>query len=223
MLTRRDVLKHAMLFAASGIDTRERSTMTSLANTFMNRYAVPALSIAIAVNGEVVYADAFGMADRENGERATPSHLFRIASVSKPITSCAIFDLIEQGRLSLQSRVFGRGAVLGAEYGKLPYNRYLEDITIEHLLTHTVGTWGNDGSDPMFRHPGMNQNELIAATLDTRLPTTPPGRVFTYSNFGYCVLGRVIEIVTGTPYEEHVRRRILSRCGVSDMIIGANA
>jgi CubicO group peptidase (beta-lactamase class C family) len=55
------------------------------------------------------------MADSERGERVTPSHRFRIASVSKPITASAIMDLVELGRLTLDVRVFGRGAVLGTD------------------------------------------------------------------------------------------------------------
>jgi len=197
--------------------------MAAIADAFMRQYGVPGLSIAIALRGSFVYEEAFGMADRESAERVTPAHRFRIASISKPITSCAILDLVEQGRLKLEDRVFGRGAILATDYGTLPYNEYLQAITVEHLLTHTVGAWANDGSDPMFRHIGMSVTDLISMTLDSRPPTTPPGRSYAYSNFGYCLLGRVIEIVTGTRYEEHVRRRILARCGISNMIIGSSA
>jgi CubicO group peptidase (beta-lactamase class C family) len=132
--------------------------------------------------------------------------------VSKPITSVTVMDLVEAGRLSLEDRVFGRGAILGTQYGRQPYGRWVEDIALKHLLTHTGGGWQNDGNDPMFRNPQMNHAELIDWTLNNQLLVHEPGTAYAYSNFGYCVLGRVIEHVTRRPYAEHVRERILRRC-----------
>jgi CubicO group peptidase (beta-lactamase class C family) len=208
--------------AANDIDARERAAMARLAEDFRGRYAVPGLSISVAFRGRLLYEEAFGMADSERGEPVTPSHRFRIASVSKPITASAIMDLVELGRLTLDARVFGRGAVLGTDYGHTPYNPFVKDITIEHLLTHTSGGWPNDATDPMFRQPTMNRTELISWSVDSLPLTSAPGHSYAYSNFGYCVLGRVIEIVTGLTYEDHVRRRILVRCGVRDMVIAGN-
>ena len=87
----------------------------------------------------IIYQDAFGLADRENKEAVTPRHLFRIASVTKTITSVAIFSLIESGRIKLTDTVFGPNAVTGTDYGQPPYNPGIDQITIEHLLTHTSG------------------------------------------------------------------------------------
>lgn len=196
--------------------------MGRMAEAFRAKYQIPGLSIAIARKGQLVYREAFGLADREARTRLETSHRFRIASVSKPITSVAIFDLIESRRLSLDDRVFGRKGVLGTTYGKAPYGPHIEDITIEHLLTHTGGGWRNDGRDPMFKHPRYNHAELIAWTLDTQPLTHAPGEAYGYSNFGYCVLGRVIETLTKRPYEAHVQERILGRCGVRGMSIGGN-
>jgi len=148
--------------------------------------------------------------------------LFRIASVTKPITSSAILDLVEIGRLKLEDRVFGRGALLGTHFGRMPYGRHIEEITIEHLLTHTCGGWRNDAQDPMFRNPRMNHDELISWTLDSVPLTTPPGQSFAYSNFGFCLLGRVIEAATGRSYAEHVQQRVLDRCGVRRMSLAGN-
>src|SRR5437868_13429649 len=101
--------------------------------------AAPGLSIAIAQNGRLAYEQAFGVTGRDSREELTPSHLFRIASVSKPITSAAIFSLIEKGRLRSEDRIFGKDGILGAEYGKQPYGPGVEQITVDHLLTHTSG------------------------------------------------------------------------------------
>ena len=200
----------------------ERAAMAKLARAFMDKYNVPALSFAVGYAGEIIHKDAFGVVDREQNEAATPMHLFRIASVSKMITSTTIFSMIEQGRIKLADKVFGSGAILGTDYGQPPYSSGIDQITLEHLLTHTAGGWTNDNRDPMFSHPGMNHAELISWTLNNRPLDHSPGRHYAYSNFGYCVLGRVIEKLTGQPYGEYVRAEVLSRCGVTDMSIGRN-
>ena len=116
----------------------------------MQQYDVPGLSLAVGRAGALVYEDAFGWAHRETREPVTPMHLFRIASVTKPITSVAIFSLIEQSRVQLTDRVFGPGAITGTDYGSPPYNPQVDEITVEHLLTHTCGAWSNAHADPMF-------------------------------------------------------------------------
>jgi CubicO group peptidase (beta-lactamase class C family) len=200
----------------------ERAAMERLATAFMQTYDVPALSFAVGYAGQIVHVDAFGLVDRERNEVATPQHRFRIASVSKMITSATIFQLIEQNRIRLTDRVFGPGAVLGTIYGAPPYTPGVDQITIEHLLTHTSGGWSNDNHDPMFSNPNTNHAELITWTLANQRLDHPPGQHYAYSNFGYCVLGRVIEHLTSRPYAEHVRSTILDRCGVTDMTIAGN-
>jgi CubicO group peptidase (beta-lactamase class C family) len=200
----------------------ERAAMAALAQAFMEKYAVPAFSIAVGRGGAIVYQDAFGWADRENSEAVTPRHLFRIASVTKTITSVAIFSLIESGRINLTDTVFGPNAVTGTDYGRPPYNPGVDQITIEHLLTHTSGGWSNKSNDPMFTNPSMNHAELIQWTLRTRPLDYLPGQNYAYSNFGYCVLGRVIEKITRQPYANYTRAAVLKRCGVTDMTIAGN-
>jgi CubicO group peptidase (beta-lactamase class C family) len=200
----------------------EQNAMAVFAKDFMAKYSVPGLSVAVGHGGRIIYTDAFGVADRDNREQLTPSHLFRIASVTKPITSVAIFTLIEQGRLRLGDRVFGPGAVLGADFGGPPYQPRVDQITIEHLLTHTCGGWSNDRDDPMFMRPKMNHAELIAWTLQNKPLEHPPGQNYAYSNFGYCLLGRVIEKVTHQTYADFVEASVLRRCGVTEMSIAGN-
>jgi CubicO group peptidase (beta-lactamase class C family) len=214
------------LFALPTPDQRKR--MAQLAADFMSIYDVPGLSVAIAIKGKPAYAEAFGVADRDTGEVLTPQRRFRIASITKPITSVGIFTLIEAGKLKLDSRVFGPNSILGDDYYlthfalRAPDRSIVEQITIEHLLTHTVGGWGNVANDPMFSNKEMSHRELIAWTL-THMPlTVPPGNSYAYSNFGYCILGRVIEQLTGQTYEQYIKDNVLKRCGIFDMQIAGN-
>ena len=158
LMTRRAVLKHvagalavstgifghgsnlsSILLDQDEITSDERPAMAKIAATFMDTFDVPGLSVAVARAGKIVYQQPFGVANRKTGEQVSTSHLFRIASVSKPITSVALFTLIQQGKIRLEDKVFGKDGILGNKYGTPPYKRYVEDITIDHLLTHTCG------------------------------------------------------------------------------------
>jgi CubicO group peptidase (beta-lactamase class C family) len=210
-------------FQADDIGGSQREALSRIAGSFMTNCAVPGLSVAIARQGKLVYRQAFGYADLKKKEPVTGSSLFRIASVTKPITSVAIFSLIEQQKLSLDAKVFGPDAVLGTTYGRPPYNAGVEAITIEHLLTHTCGGWDKNHDDPMFQNTGMDHRALISATLRNRPLDFAPGTHYAYSNFGFCLLGRVVERVTGTGYADYVRERILKACEIDAMRIAGNS
>ncbi len=208
--------------AAAQPNGRERGEMGRIAGAFRRQFSVPALSVAISRNGQFVYDEAWGMADREHAQQVDLSSLFRIASVTKPITSVTIFTLIEKGKLNLTDKVFGPSGLFGNKYGKPPYKQYVTDVTVDHLLTHTSGGWPNDSTDPMFQHNSWDHEKLITWTLENLPLTYPPGQHWAYSNFGYCVLGRVIEQVTGQPYADYVQANVLTPCGISGMRIAGN-
>src|SRR6201996_799844 len=190
---------------------------------FQQQFRVPAMSAAISKNGRFVYDHAGGMADRQHLTQAQQGTLFRVADGSKPITAVTIFSLIEADKLSVTDKVFGPAGILGAKYGKPPYKPYVADITIDDLLTHTAGGWAADNNDPMMHNNGWDQAKLIASTIENVPLTSTPGTQWAYSNFGYCVLGRVIEQVTGQSYEAYVQANILARCGITGMQIANNS
>jgi CubicO group peptidase (beta-lactamase class C family) len=199
----------------------EQQAIAAITREFMERFKVPGMSVAIARHGQFVLRRGFGVADDATKEPVTPEHLFRIASVSKPFTSAAIFSLIEQGRLALDDLIFGEKGRLGFDFGKaLP--EPVREITVHHLLTHTCGGWTNTHGDPMFLHPKMSHGELIGWTLENQPLTQKPGTKFAYSNFGYCILGRLLEKLTGIPYSQAVQREVLTKCGITAMRIGGN-
>jgi CubicO group peptidase (beta-lactamase class C family) len=198
----------------------EAAAMDGIVEGFMAQHSLPGFSVAVARYGELVHSKGYGYADSETG--VTPASLFRIASVSKPITSVALFTLVEQGRLRLDDTIFGPGGILGTDYGMPQYPSQAGQIKLHHLMTHTCGGWPNDDQDPMFRNLEMSQQQLIAWTLANRLLTHAPGQQFAYSNFGYCLLGRVIEKVTGRLYYEYSWDAVLTRCGATQMRLGGN-
>lgn len=202
---------------ASGLNALDPIAQNALLNG-----KVPGVSVAIAKEGKLVFAKAYGVADPSTGEAMTADHRLRIASVTKPITATAIMGLIEQGQLSLSDTVFGEGALLGTDYGTQQYSSRLQAITLQHLLEHTAGGWTNAPPDPMFQQPDLDVDTLISWVLDNRPLDNDPGTNWAYSNFGYCLLGRVIEHVTGQSYADYVRDAVLAPCGITDMEIAGN-
>lgn len=195
----------------------------------MTKYDVPGSAVAIVKDGCLVFSKGYGVANKSTGETVDANSLFRIASISKSITSVAIMKLVEEGKLNLSDKVFGKYGILGTQYGTLPYSNHEKAITVEHLLTHTAGgkAWGNSSSfwgasDPMFSHEEMNHDELIGWVLDTRDPRESPGTTYCYSNFGYSVIGRVIETKTNQSYESYVQNNILKPMGIKTMRIGGD-
>ena len=187
---------------------------------YMETWGVPGAALAMAVDGRLVFARGYTW-DAAEVEPVQPESLFRIASMSKPITSVAIHQLIERGLLSYETRLVD---VLDLQPppGHQPDPR-LADVTVDHLLYHTGG-WDRDLSfDPMFI------DTVVAATVGVELPISKadiatymtgqpmqfePGSRYAYSNYGYCLLGMIIEQVTGRDYSEWVAENVFQPIGV---------
>jgi CubicO group peptidase (beta-lactamase class C family) len=204
------------VFAATP-EKSEAATIRGIAEGFLREHGIRGMSIAYGRDGMIEFEQGYGFADAERKEAVTPEHRFRIASISKPITATAVMMCVEKGLLKLDSKVFGQQGILGGDH-----SGDVAAITIDNLLTHTSGGWANDKNDPMFKNPAMKHDELIAWTLANQKQTHKPGEHFAYSNFGYCVLGRALEKVTGKPYAEHISDAIFSKCGITSMRIAGN-
>jgi N-acyl-D-amino-acid deacylase len=188
---------------------------------------IPGAAITVAKNGRIVYSRGFGHADAKTA--VEPDSKFRIASISKPITAAAILRLIEQGKLKLDDHVFELLALVEPKKG---FDPRWKDITIRHLLQHTGGWDRGKSFDAMFI------NEKICSQLKIPSPAMPgdilrymleqpldfdPGARYAYSNLGYSILGRVIEKVTGGPYEDFVLREVLVPVGAKETRLGKTA
>src|SRR6266542_1500470 len=211
---------YAALWQSEAISDADLSLIDSRLGAYVQQQSIPGLSFAVTKGERLVFAKGYGYADKSLKQPVTPDSIFRIASISKPVTAVAVMELVEAGKLHLDDTVFGSGAILGSTYGTKPYAANVQQITVRHLASHTSG-WSNDGGDPMFMNPSMTQAQLIGWVLDNRPLKNDPGKAYEYLNFGFCVLGRVIEKVSGKGYEDFVKQAVLSRCGISRMQIGA--
>lgn len=212
---------------ATGAEDPRLASFDRLMTSFIAEHKVPGAALAVTHNGHLVYARGFGYADVEKQEPVKPNSLFRIASVSKPFTSAAIMQLVDRGKLRLDDKWF---PIVGIFPRKDQHvDPRLNQITILELLQHRGG-WDRDKSfDPMFRSvliantfgvsPPANQQQIMQYMLGQPLDFDP-GQRYAYSNFGYCILGRVIEKVSGEPYERYVQRHVLAPLEIHDMRLG---
>jgi CubicO group peptidase (beta-lactamase class C family) len=198
---------------------------------FMKARKVPGGALAVVKDRRLVYVHGYGWADREGMEPVKPESLFRIASVSKPFTAIAVLNLAQAGRLSLDDRLT---ELLDSSLAPNPskeIDKRLRLVTVRQCLHHTGG-WDRDQSgDPMFRSVEIARQMDVPAPArqdaiiryEFRQPLDfAPGSRFAYSNFGYCVLGRVIEKLGGESYEQLVREEVLHPLGISRMRLGAS-
>src|SRR3984957_14626929 len=117
---------------------------------------------------------------------------------------------------------FGPNSILGDEYKTPSERQEIEKIRVEHLLTHTSGGWPNNHDDPMFKNKQINQRELINWTLENDSLTTEPGYHYAYSNFGYFLLGRIIERNPNQKYDQYIRNALMTPSAISDIQIAGN-
>jgi CubicO group peptidase (beta-lactamase class C family) len=229
LYNRRDILRAMTSAAAMGAIGNFAPTAWAqggplfLVNQFARQFRVPATSVSVTKNGRFVFDHAGGMADGQHLVSVQQNSLFRIADVSMPVTAVTIFTLVESGKLKLTDTIFGGSGILGMKYAKPSYSPFVTQVTVDQLLSHTAGGWGAGDNDPMFHNNGWDDDKLITSTLQTMPLSGPPGNQWVYSNFGYFLLGRVIEQVTGQSYESYVQANILAPCGISGMQIGRNS
>lgn len=246
LVSRRDVLTAtvgAAILSAVPIIADERDNSLSitgqananlqpfddLMTSFVGEHKVPGAALAVTRQSKLVYARGFGYADRDAKQPVEPTSLFRIASVSKPITAVAVLQLIERGKLRFDDKVLDRMQLTPhQDSGSKPDDRWRQ-ITIRHCLEHTAG-WDRDKSgDPIGRPVEIAQAvgsasparpvDIVRYMMGRQLDFDP-GSKHVYSNLGYLVLGRIIEAATGEKYEAYVEKEILSPLGIKAAQLG---
>ena len=196
----------------------------------MRRWDIPGGALAVAYEGRLLLARGYGWADLERRERVQPTSLFRMASLSKTVTAVAVLQLVQAGKLGLDDKVVPLLGELGPRPGKVKDRRVL-DVTVRQLLQHTAGWDRGKSGDAVFAPYAVASAKRLGAAMPPDCPTVmrdafergldfAPGARYAYSNLGYCILGRVVERVSGAPYESYVRDHILIPAGVTRMQVG---
>lgn len=193
---------------------------------YLQRWEMQGACLAILKNDSLVYAKGYGQAD--DTIPMQPHHLMRVASVSKLITAVGIMRLVDEGRISLTDNVFGQNGILkDSVYSASQRDPNHNQITVEHLLRHQAGF----ATDLMFSQEtvrsglGLDRqpvaDDYIRYSLSRKLRYAP-GTTNIYSNFSYLLLSRIIETISGLPYETFIADSVLANSGIYDMHIAAN-
>jgi CubicO group peptidase (beta-lactamase class C family) len=197
---------------------------------FMQQNQLKGVSLAIVKDEKLVFAKGYGFANEEAQIQVNPNHLFRLASVSKLITAVAIMKLVENSKISLESKVFGKDGILNDEQFLHIKDKRLGKITVRNLLNHSGG-WTQHYGDLAFlpKAVAKGTGESLPVNIDSyiKFVTThnvhfEPGSHSTYSNLGYLILGKVISKISGTDYETFVRKEVLEPAGIVDMKLGGS-
>jgi len=169
---------------------------------------LPGCAAIVVKDGKTIYQKAFGMANLELNVKLKPEHIFRIGSITKQFTACAILKLAEEGKLSLNDDI--------TKYIK-DFPTHGNKITIEHLLTHTSGIKSYTGMkewDGEVRKKDFTPEEMINYFKDQPMDFKPDEK-YRYNNSGYFLLGYIIEVVSGKTYAEYIDEAFFKQLGMS--------
>jgi CubicO group peptidase (beta-lactamase class C family) len=169
----------------------------------------PGAVLGVIVDGELVHVATAGVQDLQSNRPVSADTVFRIASMTKSFTAMAILKLRDAGKLSLED----------------PADRYVPELarlayptsdsprlTIRHLMSHAGGL---PEDNPWGDRQLARSDDWMAAALGAGIPfSTAPGTAYEYSNYGFAILGRIVQHVAGEPYERFVTREILQPLGM---------
>lgn len=213
----------------TGVHGTELTPLNDLLVKILTDNNIPGATVAVARDGEMIYERGFGYSDVDKKTPMNANSVMRIASISKPITAIAVLLLMEDGQLKLddlaidyltRDKKFSLPKDADAAWSR---------VTILHLLQHSGGWDREKSKDPMFelleitRALDLKKTARIPDVINYQLSRPmdfAPGSRYAYSNFGYCLLGRVIEAASGQPYEAFVAERILKPCGMTQTRLG---
>lgn len=171
--------------------------------------SAPSVSIAVVKDGKLAYAQAYGMARIEGAIKATPQMRYKIGSTTKQFVAAAVLLLVQDGKLSLNDKV--------SRF--MPELTRAKDITLRQLLAHTAGYsdyYPLDYVAPFMAAP--TTVDAIIATWGKQPLSFEPGSKWEYSNTGYAIAGRIVEMVSGKSLEAFIRTRITDRLSMRSAV-----
>ncbi len=207
----------------TGTPVRAYAPLDRLVMEFMDRCDCRSATAAVSRNGKLLLSRGYGWSDAFEKKRTSPDALLRIGGVTEPITAAAVRKLIREGKFSLHTKIFPYLNVKPLRFGQ-PDPR-LNDITVGQLLEHRGG-WDAHAFDPFINLTAVGKSLRVTRRLRPIevvrfMMTEPlqfdPGQQQSQSNFGYCVLGRIIEKATAKSYGNYIKDDFFKALGVEDM------
>lgn len=200
---RPDDLAIARLSQADAIEALDEKANALAAD---NKFAG---AMIIAKNGKEIFSKAWGLADRSNKIPNKVETKFRLGSANKMFTAVAILQLVDQGKISLSGKV-------GDYLPDYPNRDIADKVTIRQMLTHTGGT-GDIFTEEYLAHiPDYKTHSDYVEKFGSRAPEFEPGSAESYSNYGFVLLGAIIEKISGLSYYEYVDVHIFAPAGMTN-------
>lgn len=169
----------------------------------------PGGAVLVIRDGHVLYRKAVGLANVEERVPNTTSTNFRIASLTKQFTAMAILMLVEQGKLSYETR-------LTEVFPDFP--PYGKDITLRHLLSHTSGLLSYEDLIPPSTTRQLKDRDVLRLLEQQKETAFPPGTQYRYSNSGYAVLALIVEKTSGQKFADYLKQRIFTPLGMTNSV-----
>jgi CubicO group peptidase (beta-lactamase class C family) len=202
-----------------GTDPARLAAIGPRMQQFVDSGAIAGAVTLVQRHGEMLHLNAVGMQNVEDKVPMKTDSIFQIMSMTKPITSAGIMMLLEEGRLDLYEKVETYLPEFHDQALRQPSGELIapaRPITIRDLLTHSSGMGDPQGQAKDILHK-LDRSLAEAVKLYARQPLDfEPGTKWQYSNTGMATLGRIIEVVSGQPYEQFIESRILTPLGMKD-------
>jgi CubicO group peptidase (beta-lactamase class C family) len=165
-------------------------------------------AVLVAKGGRVLFQKAFGLANREKREPNRLGTQFRFGSMGKMFTAVAIMQLVEQGKIELE-------APIGRYLIDYPNQSMATSVTVAHLLSHTGGTGNIFGPEFDKRKISLRSTKDYVDLYGARAAEFTPGSRESYSNYGFILLGRIVEKVSALEYDRYIQRNIFKPARMS--------
>jgi len=191
--------------AAAELSAEKKQAVDAAIEKFMAAKKVPGLSAAIATGGAIAYEKGYGKADLENDVPATPETVYRLASISKMLTAVAALQLAEEGSLDLDAPI--QEYVPGFPEKQAP-------LSCRHLLAHQGGIRHYKGNEVQSTKAYPTVRASFGVFQDDPL-LFAPGEKFSYTTYGYNVLGAAVEGASGENYVDYVMEHICEPAGMT--------
>ncbi|HST09026.1 MAG TPA: serine hydrolase domain-containing protein, partial [Terriglobales bacterium] len=205
------VLCSATVAQDAKLPAAKRELLENTISKFMAANSVPGISAAVVLNGEEVWSEGFGMADLENSVPVTPQTLFRLASISKPITATAAMHLWEQGKLDIEAPI--------QKYCPA-YPQKESPISTRLLMAHLGGIrhYRHDSNADLETNNTKHFDDPIPGGIQffANDPlVAKPGTKFNYSTQGFTLVGCAIEGASGKKYVDYVQETVFAPAGMT--------
>lgn len=215
-----------------GLSSSRLAEVTAALQARIDASDIAGVVAAAARHGRVVYFEALGQRDREAGDPMARDDLFRVYSMTRPVTSTAVMMLWEEGRFGLDDPIaqylpqFADQRVFADPAAPDPARTRPRagDITVRHLLTHTSGLGSRH--HPVYRAEGVRLRSITLPRMVDNAARVPlfedPGTRFRYG-ISTTVLGRLVEVWSGRPFDEFLAERLFAPLGMTDTVFWADA